>query len=29
MTQEQLAEKTGTKKRFIYRIENGHSDIQR
>ncbi len=28
MTQEQLAEKTGTKKSFIYRIENGHSDIQ-
>ena len=28
MTQEQLAEKTGTKKSFISRIENGHSDIQ-
>ena len=28
MTQQQLAEKTGTKKSFIYRIENGHSDIQ-
>ena len=25
---EQLAEKTGTKKSFISRIENGHSDIQ-
>lgn len=28
MNQEQLAEKTGTKKSFISRIENGHSDIQ-
>jgi ribosome-binding protein aMBF1 (putative translation factor) len=28
MTQEQLAEKIGTKKSFISRIENGHSDIQ-
>jgi ribosome-binding protein aMBF1 (putative translation factor) len=28
MTQGQLAEKTGTKKSFISRIENGHSDIQ-
>ncbi|MCE2709031.1 MAG: helix-turn-helix domain-containing protein [Bacteroidota bacterium] len=28
MTQEQLAAKTGTKKSFISRIENGHSDIQ-
>jgi HTH-type transcriptional regulator / antitoxin HipB len=28
MTQEELAEKTGTKKSFISRIENGHSDIQ-
>ena len=28
MTQEDLAEKTGTKKSFISRIENGHSDIQ-
>ena len=28
MTQEQLAEKTGTKKSFSSRIENGHSDIQ-
>ena len=28
MTQEQLAEKSGTKKSFISRIENGHSDIQ-
>lgn len=28
MTQEQLAEKTGTKRSFISRIENGHSDIQ-
>ncbi|MBK7504654.1 MAG: helix-turn-helix transcriptional regulator [Bacteroidetes bacterium] len=27
LTQEQLAEKTGTKK-FYSRIENGHSDIQ-
>jgi len=28
MTQEQLAERTGTKKSFISRIENGKSDIQ-
>ena len=28
ITQEQLAKKTGTKKSFISRIENGHSDIQ-
>jgi transcriptional regulator with XRE-family HTH domain len=28
MTQEELALKTGTKKSFISRIENGHSDIQ-
>jgi len=28
MTQEQLANRTGTKKSFISRIENGHSDIQ-
>ena len=28
MNQEQLTEKTGTKKSFISRIENGHSDIQ-
>jgi ribosome-binding protein aMBF1 (putative translation factor) len=28
MTQEQLAQKTGPKKSFISRIENGHSDIQ-
>lgn len=28
LTQEQLAEKTGAKKSFISRIENGHSDIQ-
>lgn len=28
MTQEQLAYKTGTRKSFISRIENGHSDIQ-
>ena len=28
MTQEQLAQKTGTKKSFISRIENGKSDIQ-
>lgn len=28
MTQQQLAEKTGTKKSFISRIENGRSDIQ-
>ena len=28
MTQEQLAQKTGTRKSFISQIENGHSDIQ-
>ncbi|MBN2781252.1 MAG: helix-turn-helix transcriptional regulator [Candidatus Marinimicrobia bacterium] len=28
MTQDQLALKTGTRKSFISRIENGHSDIQ-
>ncbi|MCF6269356.1 MAG: helix-turn-helix domain-containing protein [Melioribacteraceae bacterium] len=28
MTQDQLAHKTGTRKSFISRIENGHSDIQ-
>ena len=28
MTQEELAKITGTKKSFISRIENGHSDIQ-
>ena len=28
MTQEELAKKIGTKKSFISRIENGHSDIQ-
>ena len=28
MTQEELAFKTGTRKSFISRIENGHSDIQ-
>ncbi len=28
MTQEELANKTGTKKSFISRIENGRSDIQ-
>ena len=28
LTQEQLADRTGTKKSFISRIENGHSDIQ-
>jgi len=28
MTQAQLAEKTGTKKSYISRIENGHTDIQ-
>ncbi len=28
MTQEQLAKRTGTKKSFISRIENGQSDIQ-
>ena len=28
MTQDQLADKTGTRKSYISRIENGHSDIQ-
>jgi HTH-type transcriptional regulator/antitoxin HipB len=28
LTQEQLAEKSGTKKSYISRIENGKSDIQ-
>jgi len=28
LTQEQLAEKAGTKKSYISRIENGRSDIQ-
>jgi ribosome-binding protein aMBF1 (putative translation factor) len=28
ITQEQLAERTGTKKSYISRIESGHSDIQ-
>lgn len=28
MTQQELADRTGTKKSFISRIENGHSDIQ-
>ena len=28
LTQEDLAKKTGTRKSFISRIENGHSDIQ-
>lgn len=28
MTQDELADKTGTKKSFISRVENGHSDIQ-
>jgi HTH-type transcriptional regulator/antitoxin HipB len=28
MTQQELAERTGTKKSFISRIENGQSDIQ-
>jgi len=28
MTQAELAQKTGTRKSFISRIENGHSDIQ-
>lgn len=28
MTQEELAIRTGTRKSFISRIENGHSDIQ-
>lgn len=28
MTQEELAQKIGTKKSFISRVENGHVDIQ-
>lgn len=28
LTQEQLASKIGTKKSYIYKIENGHADIQ-
>ena len=28
LTQEELAEKSGTKKSYISRIENGHADIQ-
>jgi DNA-binding XRE family transcriptional regulator len=28
LTQEELAQKTGTRKSFISRIENGHTDIQ-
>lgn len=28
MTQQQLAEKIGTKKSFISRVENGHTDVQ-
>ena len=28
LTQQQLADKIGSKKSFISRIENGHSDIQ-
>ncbi len=28
LTQEQLADKIGTKKSFISRVERGHSDIQ-
>ena len=28
LTQEQLAAKIGTKKSYISRIENGHTDIQ-
>jgi len=28
LTQEELARKTGTKKSFISRIENGHNEIQ-
>jgi len=28
MTQEQLADKIGTKKSYISRLENGHCDIQ-
>jgi len=28
LSQQELADKTGTKKSFISRIENGHTDIQ-
>ena len=28
LTQEQLAEKIGTKKSYISRVENGHADVQ-
>ena len=28
LTQEQLAERIGTKKSYISRVENGHADIQ-
>lgn len=28
LTQQQLAERIGTKKSFISRVENGHADIQ-
>ena len=28
LTQAELAEKTGTKKSYISRVENGHADIQ-
>ncbi len=28
LTQKQMAEKTGTKKSYISRVENGHADIQ-
>lgn|SRR5690606_4382022 len=28
ITQEEMAERTGTKKSYISRIENGHADIQ-
>lgn len=28
MTQQQLADKIGTKKSFISRVENGHADVQ-
>lgn len=28
LTQEQLAERIGTKKSYIYKLENGHADVQ-